>query len=189
MFLNMKLTIPVAFVAVLGWATVSCQLAPVPDPDPPFDVEAQYKIDSQLILTYINKYSIEGVQFTESGLGYKILAEGEGPYPQKNDIVSVHYTVSLLDSSVIATTLEEVAVKYDLYDSLGTYAPVAINLGGSFPFSGYSLQGMREGTQLMKLNDRFLFFLPSKLALGTVEFKDLPPNQVLIWEQKMVNIR
>lgn len=186
---KMKLLIPVIFLVALFASLVSCQVPPVPDPPAPFDVEAQYKIDSQLIVKYIEKYGIEGVQYTESGLGYKILSEGEGPYPEKNDIVSVHYTVSLLDSNVIATTIKEVAVKYDLYDSAGVYAPAVVNLGGIFSFSGLPMQGMREGTQLMKLNDRFLFFLPSKLALGTAVFKDLPANQVLVWEQKMVNIR
>lgn len=177
------------FVVLLSATLFSCSNLKVPDPAPPFDVAAQYKIDSQLIVDYIEEYEIEGVQYTESGLAYIVLAEGEGPYPQKNDLVSVHYTISLLDSTVIATTMEDVAIKYDLYDSAGVYTPQTVNIGGDYVFSSYPMYGMKEGTQLMKLNDRFLFLIPSKLAFGTLFFKNLPANSVLVWEQKMVNIR
>ena len=188
-FTYMRFVYVLFFVALLSAALFSCNNLKVPDPVPPFDVAAQYKIDSQLIVDYIAEYELEGVQYTESGLAYTILAEGEGPYPQKNDLVSVHYTISLLDSTVIATTQEDVAIKYDLYDSAGVYTPQTVNIGGDYVFSNYKMLGMKEGTQLMKLNDRFLFLIPSKLAFGTLLFKNLPANSVLVWDQKMVNIR
>lgn len=188
-FTYMRFVYVLFFGVLLSAALLSCNNLKVQDPPPPFDIAAQYKIDSQLIVDYIEEYQIEDVQYTESGLAYTILEEGEGPYPQKNDLVSVHYTISLLDSTVIATTYEDVAIKYDLYDSAGVYTPQAVNVGGDFFFGGYPVRGPKEGTALMKLNDRFLFLMPSKLVFGTLSFKNLPANSVLVWEQKMVNIR
>lgn len=176
------------FVGLLGAAAVSCDLS-VPDPAPPFDVEAQYKKDSQAIEDFLAKHGIEGVQYLESGLRYKVLEEGSGPAPKTNDIVSMHFTISRLDSAVVETTIAEVAEKYNIYDSAIAYVPYKFNFGQGFVFSGIAVQGLREGSKLMKLNDRYVFYVPSKLGFGQFAYGQIPANSVSVWEMKMVQIR
>lgn len=179
------------FVAVLTAAVVSsCRDLDVPEPPPPFDVAAQYKIDSQLILNYIDEYGLEGMQFTESGIAYKMLEDGEGPVPNKYDIVSVHYILSLLDSSVVETSMKEVAMKYDLYDTAKTYSPLKFNFGSTLLGDRRLIEGFVEAVDLMKLNDRFLFIIPSKEAYGPNKVSDrIPASSVLVYDIKMVEIR
>ncbi|MEQ8684195.1 MAG: FKBP-type peptidyl-prolyl cis-trans isomerase [Imperialibacter sp.] len=178
----------ILFVATLAASLASCDLS-VNEPDPVFDVEAQYKKDSIAIDEYLAKHGIEGVQTTESGLRYKVLEEGSGPAPNKNDIVSVHFTISRMDSAVIETTLKDVAIRYNIYDTVFAYVPYKFNFGAGFVFSGFQVAGLKEGSQLMKLNDRYVFYLPSKLAFGTVAYGQIPANSPSVWELKMVQIR
>ncbi|MEQ9101283.1 MAG: FKBP-type peptidyl-prolyl cis-trans isomerase [Imperialibacter sp.] len=189
MIFRVRTAAVILFVATLAASLASCDLS-VDEPDPVFDVEAQYKKDSIAIDEYLAKYGIEGVQTTESGLRYKVLEEGSGPAPNKNDIVSVHFTISRMDSAVIETTFTDVALKYNIYDSAIAYVPYKFNFGGGFVFENtFLVAGLREGSQLMKLNDRYVFYLPSKLAFGQVAYGQIPANSPSVWELKMVQIR
>ncbi len=188
MIVRVKTLVVILFVGVLGASVISCDLSVIA-PEEPFDVEAQYKIDSQVIEDYLAKYGIEDVQRTESGLRYKIIEEGSGPAPEKNDLVSVHFTISRTDSAVIETTIRDVAIRYNILDSAVAYVPYKFNFGAGFVFSGFQLQGIKEGSQLMKLNDRFVFYLPSKLGFGQVPYGQIPGNSVSVWEMKMIQIR
>lgn len=185
---RLKTVLLLMFVGVLAASVAGCDLS-IPPPAPLFDVEAQYKKDSQAIEDYLAKYGIEDVQATESGLRYKVLEEGSGPAPEPNDIVSIHFTISRLDSAVVETTLSDVAVKYNIYDSAVAYVPYKFNFGGGFVFSQISVNGLREGSKLMKLNDRYAFYLPSKLGFGQIAYGQIPANSVSVWEIKMVQIR
>ena len=42
----------------------------------------------------------EGAKKTDSGLAYKIIQPGTGPFPKKTDVVEVHYTGKLMDGTV-----------------------------------------------------------------------------------------
>jgi len=189
MMLNsLKTVFLLSFVGILSASIVGCDLS-VPEPEVPFDIEAQYIKDSILIEQYLTKYGIEDVQYTESGLRYKVLQEGEGPQPNANDVVSMHFTISLLDSAVVETTVREVANRYNIFDSAVAYIPYKFNMGGGFTFSGIPVQGLREGSRLMKLNDRYAFYIPSKLAFGNIAYGKIPANGVSVWELRMVQIR
>lgn len=188
MLQNLKTTAILLFAGLLGASVASCDLS-VPDPEEPFDIEGQYLKDSILIEQYLAKYGIEDVQYLESGLRYKVLQEGEGPAPNNNDLVSMHFTISLLDSAVVETTVREVANRYNIFDSAVAYIPYKFNFGGGFSFSNIPVAGLREGSRLMKLNDRYAFYIPSKLAFGSIAYGKIPANSVSVWELRMVQIR
>ena len=118
-----------------------------------------------------------------------MLEEGSGPAPEKNDIVSVHFTISRMDSAVIETTVADIAQKYNIYDSAVSYTPYKFNFGAGFVFSGIQVIGLKEGSQLMKLGDRFVFYIPSKLAFSYYGYGQIPANAPSVWELKMVQIR
>ncbi|MCH5346060.1 MAG: FKBP-type peptidyl-prolyl cis-trans isomerase, partial [Muribaculaceae bacterium] len=48
----------------------------------------------------------EEVKVTPSGLQYEVIAEGEGESPKATDMVTVHYTGTLIDGTVFDSSVE-----------------------------------------------------------------------------------
>ena len=106
----------------------------------------------------------EGVQVTESGLQYEVLREGEGPTPEANDQVSIHYQGTLMDGS---------------YDR-GEPSVFAVN--GVIP-------GFSEGLQLMPVGSQYRFYIPSELGYGPQGSGGaIGPNSTLIFEVELLDI-
>jgi len=87
-----------------------------------------------------------GVITTASGLQYMIIKEGTGPKPQAGDRVKVHYHGTLIDGTVIDSSVEK-------------GEPAILNLGEVIP-------GWIEGLQLMPTGSKWRLFIPSSLAWG-----------------------
>lgn len=113
--------------------------------------------------------SKEGVKVTESGLQYKILEEGEGDSPAKDDTVSVHYVGTLLDGT-----------EFD--SSVKRGKPVELKVNGVIP-------GWTEALQMMKKGSKWKLFIPSDLAYGERAAGQIPPNSTLIFEVELLNIK
>jgi FKBP-type peptidyl-prolyl cis-trans isomerase len=112
-----------------------------------------------------------GVKTTASGLQYLVLTEGAdagAAKPTEADTVSVHYHGTLIDGTVFDSSVER-----------GT--PI------SFPLSGV-IPGWTEGLQLMKVGDKYRFFIPSELAYGEAGAGPIPPNSTLIFEVELLAI-
>jgi len=111
----------------------------------------------------------EGVKTTESGLQYKVVsAVEEGASPKAEDTVKVHYHGTLIDGEV-----------FDSSKDRGQ--PV------TFPVSGV-IQGWVEGLQLMKVGEKYEFFIPAELAYGENGTGPIGPNSTLVFEVELLEI-
>ncbi|GLX78934.1 peptidyl-prolyl cis-trans isomerase [Thalassotalea insulae] len=112
----------------------------------------------------------EGVQVTESGIQYVVLAEGEGEKPQATDTVKVHYRGTFLNG-------EEFDSSYSR------------NQPAVFPLNRV-IAGWTEGVQLMSVGSKFKFTIPSDLAYGpNGNPPRIPGNSVLEFEIELLEIQ
>jgi FKBP-type peptidyl-prolyl cis-trans isomerase FklB len=112
----------------------------------------------------------EGVTTTSSGLQYEVMKRGEGKEsPKATDKVRVHYHGTTIDGSVFDSSVER---------------GETISFGLNQVISGWT-----EGVQLMRVGDKFKFFIPSELAYGERSpSPKIKPNSVLIFEVELFEI-
>ena len=115
----------------------------------------------------------EGMQETESGLKYKISKEGTGPNAKKDDLLSVHYSLKLIDGSEIDS-------------SLTRGAPIEFTCG-----VGQVIKGWDEAMQLLNKGSKARLIIPSELGYGAVGAGNgvIPPNATLIFDVELVDIK
>ncbi len=114
--------------------------------------------------------SAEGVVVTDSGLQYKVLAEGDGASPSESDTVEVHYEGTLLDGSVFDSS-------YQRGETV------------SFPVNGV-IAGWTEALQMMKVGSKWKLFIPSDLAYGPGGAGQMiGPNAALVFEVELLGIK
>lgn len=111
----------------------------------------------------------EGVVTTASGLQYKVLKKGDGPKPQNNDKVTVHYRGTLLDGT-----------EFDSSYKRGKPATFQVN---------GVIRGWTEALQLMNVGSKYQLFIPSDLAYGTRGAgRKIGPNSTLIFDVELLGI-
>ena len=107
---------------------------------------------------------------TESGLQYRILAEGSGASPEAANTVTVHYTGCF-----------ENGEEFDSSHGRGQPA--------TFPLNGV-IKGWTEGVQLMAPGAKFQFIIPHDLAYGEEGFSTvIPPYETLQFEIELIEFR
>ncbi len=110
-----------------------------------------------------------GVITTASGLQYEVLKKTEGKQAKAGETVTVNYKGTLLNGKE--------------FDS--SYAR---NEPATFPLSGV-IPGWQEGIPLMKVGEKYKFYIPSELAYGAQSpSPDIPPNSVLVFEVELMDI-
>ncbi|HVU86976.1 MAG TPA: FKBP-type peptidyl-prolyl cis-trans isomerase [Pirellulales bacterium] len=111
----------------------------------------------------------EGVKTTKSGLQYKVVKEGTGKAPTKNDQVTVHYRGTLVDGTPFDSS-------YDRGEP------------AKFPVAGV-IPGWTEALQLMKLGSKYMLYIPADLAYGPVGSPPvIGPNSTLVFEVELLGI-
>ena len=111
----------------------------------------------------------EGVVTTDSGLQYKVLKKGDGPKPQTNDRVTVHYSGTLLDGTEFDSSYKR-------------------EKPATFQVSGV-IRGWTEALQLMNVGSKYRLFIPSDLAYGKRGAgRKISPNSTLIFEVELLGI-
>ena len=115
----------------------------------------------------------EGMQETESGLKYKISKEGTGPNAKKDDLLSVHYSLQLVDGSEIDS-------------SFTRGSPIEFTCG-----VGQVIKGWDEAMQLLNKGSKARLIIPSELGYGAVGAGNgvIPPNATLIFDVELVDIK
>lgn len=117
----------------------------------------------------------DGVQTLPSGVQYKVLQAGPagGERPDGNDLVRVDYEGSLTDGTV-----------FDSSFARGTPAVFTIEEG----ISGSIIPGMRDALQHMTVGDEWLVYIPPALGYGEESGGEIPPNSVLIFRLKLLEV-
>ena len=126
----------------------------------------QAKLKNTQIL-YDNKQK-EGVQVTNSGLQYRVIVEGKGKTPVKEDVVKVHYTGKLVDGTV-----------FDSSEERGT--PAEFPVGAVIP-------GWIEALMMMPVGSEWDLVIPSELGYGERPVGNIPANSVLFFNVKLLDI-
>ncbi|MCS7004564.1 MAG: FKBP-type peptidyl-prolyl cis-trans isomerase [Cytophagales bacterium] len=106
----------------------------------------------------------------ESGLGIKILKEGDGALPVPGKIVVVHYTGTLEDGT-----------KFD--SSIERGEPFRFPLG-----QGYVIRGWDEGIAKLKVGTKAMLRIPPHIGYGNRPVGPIPANSTLYFEVELLQI-
>jgi len=106
---------------------------------------------------------------TESGLVYEVMRAAEGPKPTANSVVTLDYVGTLTDGTI--------------FDS--SYAR-----GQSATFNlANTIEGFKEGVQLMSVGSRYRFTIPAELGYGDRGTGDvIKPGDTLVFEVQLHEI-
>ncbi len=113
----------------------------------------------------------ETIVTTASGLQYIEIQAGTGPYPQKGDVVAVHYVGTLTDGT-----------EFD--SSYRRGEPFVFPLG-----MGRVIKGWDEGIAMLRVGGKARLIIPPELAYGNRSVGGvIPPNSTLIFDVELVEI-
>lgn len=111
-----------------------------------------------------------GVKTTSDGLVYKVLKQGTGPSPTKNDKVVVDYKGMLPDGTVFDSTYQR-----------GKPATLPVNA---------VIPGWSEALQLMHVGGKYKLYIPPHLAYGEQGAGQvIGPNQALVFDVELHSIK
>ncbi len=110
----------------------------------------------------------EGVVILPSGLQYKVIKKGEGDSPGENDVVTVHYTGTLIDGTVFDSSRER-------------GEPVEFPVNGVIP-------GWTEALLLMKPGAQYMLYIPAKLAYADKKTGPIPEGSTLIFDVELLKV-
>ena len=111
----------------------------------------------------------EGVMVTESGLQYKVIAEGNGKKPTVTDTVETHYEGKTLDGKTFDSSYKR-----------GKTATFALN---------GVIKGWTEALQLMAEGSEYELYIPAELAYGATGSGAIGPYSTLIFRVKLIAIK
>ncbi len=112
----------------------------------------------------------EGVQTLPSGVQYKVVQSGPpgGESPDSNDLVRVDYEGTLTDGTVFDSSFQR-------------GQPAVFTLGEV-------VEGWTEALQHMAVGDEWIVYLPPEKAYGEQGRPGIPPNSVLVFRVKLLDI-
>ena len=118
-------------------------------------------------LAWLGAGSMRG-ETTASGLGFRTIEEGTGPYIQPIDGVMIEYEGRLTDGTV--------------FDASGERGPQPM-------ISGQTIPGFAEALGKMQQGGRYRVLIPSKLAYGAEPpAGSVPPNSDLEFDVHIVQV-
>lgn len=112
----------------------------------------------------------EGVRTLPSGVQYKVVQSGPpgGESPDSNDLVRVDYEGTLTDGTVFDSSFQR-------------GQPAVFTLGEV-------VEGWTEALQHMRVGDEWIVYLPPAQAYGEQGRPGIPPNSVLVFRVKLLDI-
>ncbi|MCG8323656.1 MAG: FKBP-type peptidyl-prolyl cis-trans isomerase [Cytophagales bacterium] len=130
--------------------------------DDSIDPSEQLRIDQGRIEEFLNSNGITAQQ-APAGFYYNpVLSDESGREIETDDIVSIYYTISILDGQTLHTV--------DTPDD-----PIQLSFGG---FGAIPL-ALEAGLEVMREGEVFDFYMPSGLSYGTYSYKNLIPSLAL----------
>ncbi|MFA5833527.1 MAG: FKBP-type peptidyl-prolyl cis-trans isomerase [Bacteroidota bacterium] len=125
-----------------------------------------------LLLTLLISSCGRKIFMTKSGVNVEVITEGKGTSPKEGQMVTVHYTGWLTDST-----------KFD--SSVDRGQPFKYQFG-----VGQVIQGWDDGVSTMKLGGKSRFTIPPELGYGRQGAGGvIPPNATLIFEVELLGIQ
>jgi FKBP-type peptidyl-prolyl cis-trans isomerase len=125
-----------------------------------------------LILTFFISSCGREIFMTKSGVKVEVITEGKGPTPKEGQMVTVHYTGWLTDST-----------KFD--SSVDRGQPFVYQFG-----VGQVIQGWDDGVATLKVGGKSRFIIPSEVGYGIRGAGGvIPPNATLIFEVELLGIQ
>jgi len=103
------------------------------------------------------------------GLRYEVVKPGAGAYPKATSTVKVHYTGTLLNGTVIDSSVER-------------GQPVEFALNQVIP-------GWTEGLQKINQGGKIRLYIPPQLAYGDSGQQGVPPGAALIFDIELLEIK
>jgi FKBP-type peptidyl-prolyl cis-trans isomerase FklB len=110
----------------------------------------------------------EGVTTLDSGLQYKVLAEGSGASPKATDTVTVNYRGTLIDGTEFDSSYKR--------DQPATFRVDRV------------IPGWTEALQLMQEGDKWTLFIPANLAYGERRAGPIEPHSTLIFDVELISV-
>lgn len=111
----------------------------------------------------------DSVITTASGLQYKVLVQGEGDVPQKDEKVQVHYEGRLIDGTVFDASRKH-------GDKPAEFVPTQV------------IKGWTEALTMMPVGSKWQLFIPYELAYGERNAGQIKPYSALIFDVELVGI-
>lgn len=111
----------------------------------------------------------KGIVSLPSGIQYRVIEEGAGKRPLKNSEISVHYRGSLTSG-----------LEFD--SSFARGVPASFKVDSVF-------KGWQEILPMMKVGDHWQIFLPPEQAYGMRGQGPIGPNEALVFELKLLDVK
>ena len=108
---------------------------------------------------------------TQSGIKVEVIKEGTGASPRQGQMVTVHYTGWLTDST-----------KFD--SSVDRGQPFTYQFG-----VGQVIQGWDGGVATMKVGGISKFIIPPELGYGNRDMGVIPPQSTLVFQVELLGIQ
>lgn len=108
---------------------------------------------------------------TPSGIKYKFLEIGNGKKVAVGDMVTVHYTGTLLNGT-----------KFD--SSKDRNQPFSFRVGSRQVIAGWD-----EGLQLLHVGDKAVLTIPAELGYGKRDMEKIPANSTLVFEIEVIETK
>lgn len=146
------------------------------------------KLESTRIKNYAEEQKLK-LSTSPSGLKYSISEPGVGPKPMLGDTVVLDYTGELTHKkingkrNIFDTTIEQIGLEYLKPNPGKTYGYARIVLGDGIA------KGFVEALGLVGKGGKLIAILPSDLAYGEQGFKEIPPNNPIVFDIDVKDIK
>lgn len=143
--------------------------------------------DSTAIESYLAKNNIVA-QKTESGVYYVITKPGKGENGKPGQLAKVDYAGYTLEGNYFDTSNKTVAMENGLYNAerekFMPYGPYEVTIDRS-----QVIKGWHEALKVLNKGAKATIFVPSALAYGAQGKNQIKPNEVLIFDLEVVELK
>lgn len=139
------------------------------------DEEGQTSQEEIIFLTqYINglEKDMINVDTTDLGVYYFVINNGDGPYPEMGDTLTMKYDGYLINGTLFYSTTSLPGNEYSFV----------------FGEEDTTIEGWNDGLKLIKKGSKVQLMIPSPLGFGDKWNGNVPPNNTLIYIIDMIDI-